>query len=38
MAKSIREKVNEIKKKGKLDYEPPTMKKYDDRAGLTAIS
>ncbi len=38
MAKSIREKVEEIKKKGKLNYEPPTMKKYEDRAGLTAIS
>ncbi len=38
MAKTIKEKVEEIKKKGKLNYEPPTMKKYEDRAGLTAVS
>ena len=38
MAKTIREKVEEIKKKGKLNYESPQMKKYDDRAGITAIS
>ncbi|GEM_PF-2758879 len=38
MAKTIKEKVEEIKKKGKLNYEPPAMKKYEDRAGLTAVS
>jgi len=38
MAKSIREKVEEIRKRGRIKYEPPRMKKYEDRVSLKGVS